>query len=133
MQRRNVLELTFLPIGSSSFRLGSVDALRQQIPIPCVMGKGVSLLLLLLSSMLLLETAAAAAERARPNKSSSLGGFVWATGKDEGDLIAMVESPEEPLPVEDEIAGGFSSLEGMLQWAIGKSLTILIVVVSLVF
>lgn len=80
--------------------------------------------------MLLLETVAA--ERARSNKSSSLGGFVWATGKDEGDLIPMVESPEEPLPVEDEIAGAFSSLEGMLQWAIGKSLTIVIVVVSLV-
>ncbi|XP_042401890.1 hsp70 nucleotide exchange factor FES1-like isoform X1 [Zingiber officinale] len=87
------------------------------------MAKGASLLLLLLSSMLLLatEAAAVAAEGALPNKSSSLGGFVWATGKGEGDLIAMVESPEESFPVEDEISGGFSSLEGMLQWAIGHS------------
>ncbi|XP_074559346.1 hsp70 nucleotide exchange factor FES1 isoform X2 [Curcuma longa] len=83
------------------------------------MAKAASLLRVLLPSMLLLATAAA--EGARPNKSSSLGGFVWATGKDEGDLVAMVESPEESLPVEDDITGGFSSLEGMLQWAIGHS------------
>lgn len=114
----------------SFLSFGSLDGPPQQILISRAMAKAASLLRVLLPSMLLLATAAA--EGARPNKSSSLGGFVWATGKDEGDLVAMVESPEESLPVEDDITGGFSSLEGMLQWAIGKSLTILIDVVSLV-
>ncbi|URD81607.1 Nucleotide exchange factor Fes1 [Musa troglodytarum] len=84
-----------------------------------VMGKDLLLLLFLFS--LLAAAAAAAAVDARANKSSSLEGLFWATGKDESELLAMMESKEEPSAGEDEIdgfAGGFSSLDGMLQWAI---------------
>ncbi|URD81605.1 Nucleotide exchange factor Fes1 [Musa troglodytarum] len=87
-----------------------------------VMGKDLLLLLFLFS--LLAAAAAAAAVDARANKSSSLEGLFWATGKDESELLAMMESKEEPSAGEDEIdgfAGGFSSLDGMLQWAIGHS------------
>ncbi|CAL9207039.1 unnamed protein product, partial [Musa hybrid cultivar] len=82
-----------------------------------VMGKG----LLLLPFLFSLLAAAAAAAEARANKSSSLEGLFWATGKDESELLAMLESKEEPSAREGEIdgfAGGFSSLDGMLQWAI---------------
>ncbi|ONK72142.1 uncharacterized protein A4U43_C04F16220 [Asparagus officinalis] len=54
---------------------------------------------------------------------SSLGGIFWATGKDESDLVAALEA-EDPSAVDrdsDELAGGFSSLDSMLQWAIGHS------------
>ncbi|WOL16192.1 hypothetical protein Cni_G24974 [Canna indica] len=87
------------------------------------MGKVLPLLMLLLFWFLV--AAAAAAEGPRANKSSSLGGLFWATGKDEGELLAMAESVEEPSAVvddkTDEFDGGFSSLESMLQWAIGHS------------
>ena len=76
----------------------------------------IALTLLLLLPLPLL--AGAAEERA--NK-SSLGGIFWATGKDESDLLTTLEA-EDPSAVDndsDELAGGFSSLDSMLQWAIG--------------
>lgn len=63
-------------------------------------------------------TSATAALMARPedlNQSTGVGthGILWpdtAEEADEGDLIPRAE---------DELYSGFSSLEGMLQWAIG--------------
>lgn len=67
--------------------------------------------------------AGAAAEKERANKSAAAGGLLWATGKDENDLLTAIDS-DDPSAVEDdasdEFAGGFSSLDSMLQWAIGK-------------
>ncbi|KAL0310183.1 UNVERIFIED_CONTAM: Hsp70 nucleotide exchange factor FES1 [Sesamum calycinum] len=63
----------------------------------------------------------------RVNKSSSVGLF-WSTAKEEGDLLRW--KPEanddlsDPTVQEEEerhLDGGFSSLDGMLQWAIGHS------------
>ncbi|XP_006660832.1 hsp70 nucleotide exchange factor FES1 [Oryza brachyantha] len=46
----------------------------------------------------------------------------WATGKDEGELVSGEESGGGGgSVVEDEFAGGFGSLDSMLQWAIGNS------------
>lgn len=68
------------------------------------------------------------------NKSAS-GGLFWSTAKEEGDLHhhhhhqvvvskAKTDSDESSsaalqLNQADELDGGFSSLDGMLQWAIG--------------
>ncbi|XP_031477148.1 uncharacterized protein LOC116248482 isoform X2 [Nymphaea colorata] len=56
------------------------------------------------------------------NKSSSVGGMFWATAKDELSQVERSDA-EEPAAVEpDEMEeGGFSSVESMLQWAIGHS------------
>ncbi|KAG1335107.1 putative hsp70 nucleotide exchange factor FES1 [Cocos nucifera] len=73
--------------------------------------------------LLLLSPSLAASAEERENKSSSLGSLFWATGKDESDLLPVVDS-DDPSAAEsesDEFAGGFSSLDGMLQWAIGKT------------
>ncbi|EAZ09731.1 hypothetical protein OsI_32019 [Oryza sativa Indica Group] len=45
----------------------------------------------------------------------------WATGKDEGEVVSGEESRGGGSVVEDEFAGGFGSLDSMLQWAIGNS------------
>ncbi|XP_010909422.1 uncharacterized protein [Elaeis guineensis] len=77
----------------------------------------------LLVLLLLLAPLLAASAEEGENKSSSLGGLFWATGKDESDLLPVVDS-DDPSAVEsenDEFAGGFSSLDGMLEWAIGHS------------
>ncbi|RLM87154.1 hsp70 nucleotide exchange factor FES1-like [Panicum miliaceum] len=55
---------------------------------------------------------------------SALGaGRQWATGnwKDEGNLIAEGDTAGGGSVEEDEFAGGFGSLDSMLQWAIGNS------------
>lgn len=56
---------------------------------------------------------------------SSLGGLIWSSAKEEGDLL-IEHSPQEDstaaTPVvhdADAFDGGFSSLDSMLQWAIG--------------
>uniref|UniRef100_A0A453LAH6 Uncharacterized protein n=1 Tax=Aegilops tauschii subsp. strangulata TaxID=200361 RepID=A0A453LAH6_AEGTS len=41
--------------------------------------------------------------------------------KDEGELAAEREAVGVGLVVEDDFAGGFGSLDSMLQWAIGNS------------
>lgn len=85
------------------------------------MAKASILLLLLLVSILFMSMVSLmtlAAERENHSSSNSLGGILWSTDMAEGDLLAMADSS----PVEehtDEFSGGFSSLDGMLQWAIG--------------
>ncbi|KAK3003599.1 hypothetical protein RJ639_019845 [Escallonia herrerae] len=59
----------------------------------------------------------------RVNKSAS-GGLFWSTAKEEGDLVRKAEADESAAAVlndEDDFHGGFSTLDGMLQWAIGHS------------
>lgn len=70
---------------------------------------------------LLLITVTARAERI--NMSSSAGLF-WSTAKEDEDLLRKPESNDDSAAAavvndHDEIDGGFSSLDGMLQWAIG--------------
>ncbi|RWR74362.1 hsp70 nucleotide exchange factor FES1 isoform X2 [Cinnamomum micranthum f. kanehirae] len=67
-----------------------------------------------ISVLLLLASSAVVADIAK-NKSSS-GGVFWATAKDESELVTKADAEEH-----DEFEGGFSSLDGMLQWAIGHS------------
>lgn len=62
--------------------------------------------------LLLLAFALAVADVA--NNQSSSGGLFWATAKDESELLVKAEADEH-----NEFEGGFSSLDGMLQWAIG--------------
>lgn len=69
-----------------------------------------------LLSSLLLVVATGAAEELRANKSSSPGSVYWATKKDEGKILAMVESIEEPSAAVgemDEFTGSLSSFDGM--------------------
>ncbi|XP_062199743.1 hsp70 nucleotide exchange factor FES1-like [Phragmites australis] len=88
------------------------------------------LLGVVLSSVVLLPllmpaaTAAAAAVVAEgdgENKSALGAARQWATGKDEGELVAGGEAGGSASVVEDEFEGGFGSLDSMLQWAIGNS------------
>ncbi|KAI4988961.1 hypothetical protein ZWY2020_036278 [Hordeum vulgare] len=78
----------------------------------------------LLSALLLLPaataSAAVAAEGDGENRSRGAA-TQWATGKDEGELAAEREAAGEGSVVEDDFAGGFGSLDSMLQWAIGNS------------
>jgi hsp70-interacting protein len=65
-------------------------------------------------------TAAAAVAVADGENKSALGGTThWATGKDGEELVAEREAGRVDSLVEDEFAGGFGSLDSMLQWAIG--------------
>lgn len=84
----------------------------------CTLTIALAFLLLLL----LLSPPRAAAAEEKANK-TSLGGFFWATGKDGSDLLTTLEA-EDPSAVDrdsDDLDGGFSSLDSMLQWAIGHS------------
>ncbi|KAG8477178.1 hypothetical protein CXB51_030309 [Gossypium anomalum] len=56
----------------------------------------------------------------RENKSSSAG-LIWSTAKEEGDLVHKAGHADDSAAAADDVDGGFSSLEGMLQWAIGHS------------
>ncbi|XP_056166015.1 hsp70 nucleotide exchange factor FES1 [Syzygium oleosum] len=60
----------------------------------------------------------------RVNRSASAGLF-WSTAKEEADLVRMADPQEDPtaqaVNEQDGLDGGFSSLDGMLQWAIGHS------------
>ncbi|KAF5746346.1 hsp70 nucleotide exchange factor FES1 isoform X2 [Tripterygium wilfordii] len=58
-----------------------------------------------------------------PNRNSTSGGLVWSTAKDEGDLLGKTEPEDAAAELNDHehLDGGFSSLDGMLQWAIGHS------------
>ncbi|KAH6837896.1 ARM repeat superfamily protein [Perilla frutescens var. hirtella] len=64
-----------------------------------------------ITAALLVFLAVAVAER--ENKTASLGAF-WSSAKEEGS--ATVQEEEER-----HLDGGFSTLEGMLQWSIGHS------------
>lgn len=55
----------------------------------------------------------------RVNKSGS-GGVIWSTAEEEGDLVVRKGGDADgSTAVLEELDGGFSSLDGMLQWAIG--------------
>ncbi|GMI67144.1 hypothetical protein like AT3G51980 [Hibiscus trionum] len=74
-----------------------------------------------LLSLLLLFMTMTTASVERENKSSSAGLF-WSTAKEEGDLSHNTgHADDSTAAAADDIDGGFSSLEGMLQWAIGHS------------
>ncbi|CAH8268311.1 unnamed protein product [Arabidopsis lyrata] len=51
-------------------------------------------------------------------KVNSSGGIVWSTARDEAELV---EDSGVVIGEQDQIDGGFSSLDGMLHWAIGHS------------
>ncbi|XP_047310994.1 hsp70 nucleotide exchange factor FES1 [Impatiens glandulifera] len=54
---------------------------------------------------------------------SDTGGLYWSTAKDDGNFSGKPEGEESTATLNelDEYDGGFSSLDGMLQWAIGHS------------
>lgn len=65
-------------------------------------------------------TAAVAVGEGDGENKSALGpGSQWATGKGEGQLVSEGDTAGGGLVEEDEFAGGFGSLDSMLQWAIG--------------
>ncbi|XVF60914.1 hypothetical protein PTKIN_Ptkin08bG0086300 [Pterospermum kingtungense] len=74
----------------------------------------------LLLIVLFMEMASTTVER--ENMSSSAGLF-WSTAKEEGDLVHKPGSASDSAAAAaaEDIDGGFSSLDGMLQWAIGHS------------
>ncbi|XP_010426791.1 PREDICTED: hsp70 nucleotide exchange factor FES1-like [Camelina sativa] len=51
-------------------------------------------------------------------KVNSTGGMVWSSARDEAELV---EDSGVVIGEQDQIDGGFSSLDGMLHWAIGNS------------
>ncbi|KAJ7010230.1 hsp70 nucleotide exchange factor FES1-like [Populus alba x Populus x berolinensis] len=62
------------------------------------------------------------------DETSATAGLLWTTGKDEPDLLSKAEpensddsSAAAVVNDHDDLDGGFSSLEGMLHWAIGHS------------
>ncbi|CAI9785078.1 unnamed protein product [Fraxinus pennsylvanica] len=64
----------------------------------------------------------------RVNKSEASKGLFWSTAKEEGDLLRKAQDGDDSSSLllgdnqgEHQLDGGFSSLEGMLQWAIGHS------------
>jgi hypothetical protein len=84
-----------------------------------------ALWLMLLLSLLLGWAVMASADRAHDNgsnKTSSLGALFWSTAKEEVDLLRNPQAQEDSTEAVayDDSDGGFSSLEGMLQWAIGN-------------
>lgn len=65
-----------------------------------------------------------AEDTANTNK-SSLGGLIWSSAKEEGDLLVENRPQEDSTAATavvhdpDGFDGGFYSLDSMLQWAIG--------------
>jgi nucleotide exchange factor SIL1 len=76
----------------------------------------------LLSAVLLLPVATASAAVAAQGDGENRSAAQWATGKDEGELAAEREAAGGGSVVEDDFAGGFGSLDSMLQWAIGTGI-----------
>ncbi|KAL1550550.1 hsp70 nucleotide exchange factor FES1 [Salvia divinorum] len=71
------------------------------------------------AAAMLVFMAAAVAGAERENKTSSLGAL-WSSAREEGDDLG---GPPTTVQEEEErhLDGGFSTLEGMLQWSIGHS------------
>jgi nucleotide exchange factor SIL1 len=84
-----------------------------------VVSFSVSVLLPLLLPAAVATAAVAVAEGDGEIKSALGAGRQWATGKDEGQLVAEGDTAGGGSVEEDEFAGGFGSLDSMLQWAIG--------------
>ncbi|CAA2975926.1 hsp70 nucleotide exchange factor FES1 isoform X1 [Olea europaea subsp. europaea] len=85
-----------------------------------------SISIISLSLIILLATSFASTERV--NKSEASTGLFWSTAKEEGDLLRKAQTDDDSSSLllgdnqeEHQLDGGFSSLEGMLQWAIGHS------------
>lgn len=76
------------------------------------------LLLFLFGILKVIASANRVLENNNNNGSSSL---YWSTAKDEVDLLSKPQAQQED---DSDSDGGFSSLEGMLQWAIGISIFI---------
>lgn len=76
------------------------------------------------AAVLLVVLALAVAAAERENKSASLGAF-WSSAKEEGDLMSRKTKADDLIQDGEErhLDGGFSTLEGMLQWSIGISLS----------
>lgn len=74
------------------------------------------------AAVLLVVLALAVAAAERENKSASLGAF-WSSAKEEGDLMSRKTKADDLIHEGEErhLDGGFSTLEGMLQWSIGHS------------
>jgi hsp70-interacting protein len=77
------------------------------------------LLAIVLSAAFVLPLLMPAAVADGENKSALGGTTHWATGKDEEELVTEREAGRVDSVVQDEFAGGFGSLDSMLQWAIG--------------
>uniref|UniRef100_A0A1J3F789 Hsp70 nucleotide exchange factor fes1 n=2 Tax=Noccaea caerulescens TaxID=107243 RepID=A0A1J3F789_NOCCA len=67
---------------------------------------------------LLLLIVIALVSRSTAERVNSSGGMVWSTARDEAELA---EESGVVIGEQDQIDGGFSSLDGMLHWAIGNS------------
>lgn len=79
-------------------------------------------LLLLLFLFGILEVIASANrvhENNNNNNNNGSSSLYWSTAKDEVDLLTKPQAQQED---DSDSDGGFSSLEGMLQWAIGISI-----------
>ena len=76
----------------------------------------ICLLLFLFGILEVIASANRVHENNNNNGSSSL---YWSTAKDEVDLLTKPQAQQED---DSDSDGGFSSLEGMLQWAIGISI-----------
>ncbi|KAJ6414854.1 hypothetical protein OIU84_003799 [Salix udensis] len=76
----------------------------------------------LLASAVIL-TAATVISGERVNRTSATAGLVWSKGKLKSDLLSKPEqgnSDDSSAGADDDLDGGFSSLDGMLQWAIDR-------------
>lgn len=71
---------------------------------------------------ILISVAIVFASEDRLNKSASAGLF-WSTAKEEADLYRKAKTDESAMTLNEnnELDGGFSTLDGMLHWAIGHS------------
>ncbi|KAJ6326427.1 hypothetical protein OIU78_013517 [Salix suchowensis] len=68
-------------------------------------------------------TAATVISGERVNRTSATAGLVWSKGKLKSDLLSKPEqgnSDDSSAGADDDLDRGFSSLDGMLQWAIVK-------------
>lgn len=71
--------------------------------------------------LLMITTVIGRAERVT---NSSSAGLFWSTAKEDEDLLRKAEPNDDSTAAaivndHDEFDGGFSSIDGMLQWAIG--------------
>ncbi|KAL7606223.1 hypothetical protein Lser_V15G14507 [Lactuca serriola] len=75
---------------------------------------------ILLTFTLVVVVMAVGISMAEPVNQSASGGLFWSTANGNGHLARNAET-DESLNDHDELDGGFPSLDGMLQWAIGHS------------
>ncbi|WRX10432.1 Nucleotide exchange factor Fes1 - like 1 [Theobroma cacao] len=83
--------------------------------IPASIGTGIGIILLLIMGMDMARTST------ELENTSSSAGLFWSTAKEEGDLVHKAGPTDDSTAASEDLDGGFSSLDGMLQWAIGHS------------